>query len=192
MLRKSPFIIRILFILNYLTKGDFLIPKKGKNNIPTFAISEGNGRMKAKDNISRGEQHILNKGLFVAVPINLLIVLKQSERDVLTVIRHMNNIGKPIISYSLFRLYTGQTDKTVREAIKSLERMGIVEVGKVCKKGTRYSVNYKVLNNILDDLYEEGNPVKRLEIADRFRGVGYELNSTLIRDYKDSEFDVKH
>lgn len=146
--------------------------------------------MTGKNNIVKGEKHILDKGLYVATPLNLLIVLTQSERDVLTVIRHLNNLGKPIISYSLFRLYTGLTDKTVKGAIESLRNMGVVEKTKVCKKGTRYKVDYKVLNGILDDLYDEGNPVRRLELADRFRGEGNELHKVLIRDYKDTEFDI--
>ena len=59
----------------------------------------------------------------------------------------------------------------------------------VCKAGTRYKINYKVLNNTIAKLNQEFNPVKRLQMADLFRGEGYELHNKTIEHYAGSEFE---
>lgn len=148
--------------------------------------------MAGKNNISKGEQFLLDSGLYVAFPINMQILFTQSERDVLNTIRHLNNIGQTATSFSLLSIYTGLTDKTIKKAIDSLKRLEVLEVLNVCKAGTRYKINYKVLNNTIVSLNEESNPVKRLQLADQFRGEGYELHSKLIEAYTGSEFDDRH
>lgn len=145
--------------------------------------------MKAKKKVSQGEQYILDTGLYVSLPINTQILFTQSERDVLNTIRHLSNIGYKVISISLLCLYTGLTDKPIKKAIESLKRMEVIEVGKGCKAGTIYTVKYKVLNNIIFDLNQELNAVRRLQLADEFRGEGYELHAKTIEKFKDSAFD---
>ena len=145
--------------------------------------------MAVKKNISKGEQFLLDSGLYVSLPINMQILFTQSERDVLNTIRHLNNIGQTAISFSLLSIYTGLTDKTIKKAVDSLKRLEVIEVLNVCKAGTRYKINYKVLNNTIAKLNQEFNPVKRLQMADQFRGEGHELHSKMIETYKDTEFD---
>ena len=145
--------------------------------------------MAGKNNIRKGEQFLLDSGLYVALPINMQIRFTQIERDVFNTIRH--NIGQTAISFSLLSIYTGLTDKTIKKAIDSLKRLEIIEVLNTCKVGTIYKVNYKVFNNIIVDLNNEFNPIERLRIADRFRGEGYELHSKTIERYTGSEFDNK-
>ena len=145
--------------------------------------------MAVKNNISKGEQFLLDSGLYVALPINMQILFTQSERDVLNTIRHLNNIGQTTISFSLLSIYTGLTDKTIKKAVDSLKRLEVIEVLNVCKAGTRYKINYKVLNNTIAKLNQEFNPVKRLQMADLFRGEGYELHKKTIEHYAGSEFE---
>ena len=141
--------------------------------------------------INKGEKFLLDLGLYVALPINAQVLFTQSERDVLNTIRHLSNIGHTAISISLLSVYTGLTDKSIKKAIDSLERMNVIEVGKACRTGTRYTVKYKVLNNIIADLNHEFSAVKRLQLADEFRGEGYELHTKMIEKYTDTGFDNK-
>lgn len=145
--------------------------------------------MATKKNIVKGELFLLESGLYVALPINMQILFTQSERDVLNTIRHLNNIGQTAISFSLLSIYTGLTDKTIKKAVDSLQRLEVIEVLNVCKAGTRYKINYKVLNNTIARLNQEFNPVKRLQMADLFRGEGYELHGKMIESYTETEFD---
>lgn len=147
--------------------------------------------MAKKKDIVKGEQFLLDIGLYVPLPINTQILLTQSERDVLNSIRHLSNLGYTAISSSLLSVYTGLTDKPIKRAIDSLKRMKIIESLGVCKDGTRYKVDYKVLNNIIVDLNNEFNPIERLRIADSFRGEGYEMHGKMIERYTGSEFDNK-
>ena len=50
--------------------------------------------------IHKGEQAIIDMGMYVALPINMNILLTQNERDVLNVIRHCNNNGENIVETS--------------------------------------------------------------------------------------------
>ena len=84
--------------------------------------------MAVKKNISKGEQFLLDSGLYVSLPINMQILFTQSERDVLNTIRHLNNIGQTAISFSLLSIYTGLTDKTIKKAVDSLKRLEVIEV----------------------------------------------------------------
>ena len=148
--------------------------------------------MVIKKEINKGEKFLLDLGLYVALPINAQVLFTQSERDVLNTIRHLSNIGHTAISISLLSVYTGLIDKTIKKAVDSLKRLEVIEVLNVCKAGTRYKINYKVLNNTIAKLNQEFNPVKRLQMADLFRGEGYELHSKLIEAYTGSEFDDRH
>jgi hypothetical protein len=91
--------------------------------------------MAKKKEIVKGEQFLLDIGLYVAHPINSQILLTQSECDVLNTIRHLSNIGYTAISSSLLSVYTGLTDKPIKKAIDSLKRMKIIESMGICKTG---------------------------------------------------------
>ena len=145
--------------------------------------------MTTKEKIEKGEKWLLEKGLYVTLPINTQILLTQSERDVLHTIRHLSKIGNPAISYSLLSVYTGLTDKPIKKAIDSLKRMNIIDELNVCNNGTRYKIDYKVYNNIILDLNNEYNPIERLRIADNFRGKEHELHNKMIENYKETVFD---
>lgn len=143
-----------------------------------------------KSKISKGEQAILEMGLNVAVPINLNMLLTQSERDVLNIIRHRTCIKRPHISISLFSLLTGLSENTIRKARDSLLAMGIIEVdNKGISIGKEYKVKYDILMPMIIQLNEEKNPVKRLGLADKLRGKGREINKNLIERFHDSEFN---
>jgi len=140
--------------------------------------------------LSKNEKTLLGLGLYVSLPINAQVLFTQSERDVLNTIRHLNNIGTRPISLSLFRIYTGLSDRTIRDAIKSLLTLGVIDKVSVCKAGTYYKVLYKKFGGAIKLLNLERNPVSRLRLADSLRGAGHEINGSLIREYENSEFDT--
>lgn len=147
--------------------------------------------MSSNNKIHKGEQAIIDMGVYVALPINLNILLTQNERDVLNVIRHCNINRERFISNSVFRIMTGMAENTVRKARDSLIRLGIIEKVEITTKGAEYKVNFKNLCTMVKNLNEQRNPVKRLRLADELRGKGMEINNKLIKEYKDTEFDVK-
>ena len=133
--------------------------------------------------LPKGEQLLIEKGLYVTLPLNMMILLTQSERDVLNAIRHCKNLGEHFISNSVLRIMTGLNEKTIRKARNKLIEMNIIEKGNTCSRGTEYRIRYSTLHN------QERNPVKRLILADSLRGKGREINDELIKEFKDSEFD---
>lgn len=139
--------------------------------------------------IHKGEQYLLDEGLYVTKPVNLMVLLTPEERDVLDCIRHCSNIGIRYISNSLFRVMTRLHVKTIQRARDSLTEMGFIKKGITCKAGTAYTVDYKVLCNIVKKLNLERNPIRRLEIADEFRGEGREINTQLIKEFTNTEFN---
>ena len=141
--------------------------------------------------INNNEKKLLELGLYVSLPINAQVLFTQSERDVLNTIRHLNNIGKRPISLSLFRVYTGLSDRTIRCALKSLLELGFIERGSVCKSGTYYKVLFKRFGGAIMRLNSERNPISRLRLADTLRGVGHEINGSLIKEFENTEFDTK-
>ena len=147
--------------------------------------------MSSSNKIHKGEQAIIDMGMYVALPINMNILLTQNERDVLNVIRHCNNNGERYISNSVFRIMTGMAENTIRKARDSLIRLEIIEKVKTTTSGTEYKVNFKRLCTMVKNLNEQRNPVKRLCLADELRGKGMEINNKLIKEFKNTEFDVK-
>ena len=141
--------------------------------------------------VSRGEKFLLDQGLYVSLPINFLLLFKQSELDVLNVIRHNQNIGCSCLSISLLSIYTGLTESTVGIAVGALKGMGVITAKSICKAGTYYTINYSVLNNAVVALNKEHNPVERLRKADAFRGKGKEIHTNMISKYTNTMFDTK-
>ena len=145
----------------------------------------------AKSKISKGEKAILDMGYNISLPVNLNILLTQSERDVLNIIRHRINVKHPHISMSLFSLMTGLSEGTVRRARDSLLDMGIIEASEEgISIGKAYKVKYDILMPMITALNEEKNPVKRLKLADKLRGKGRETHQKLIEKFRGSEFDL--
>ena len=122
--------------------------------------------------IHKGEQALIDMGMYVALPINMNILLTQNERDVLNVIRHCNNNGERFISNSVFRIMTGMAENTIRKARDSLIQLEIIEKVKTTTSGTEYKVNFKSLCTMVKKLNEQRNPVKRLSLADELREIG--------------------
>lgn len=145
----------------------------------------------AKSKISKGEKAILDMGYNISLPVNLNILLTQSERDVLNIIRHRINVKHPHISMSLFSLMTGLSEGAIRRARDSLLDMGIIEASEEgISIGKAYKVKYDILMPMITALNEEKNPVKRLKLADKLRGRGRETHQKLIEKFRGSEFDL--
>ena len=119
--------------------------------------------------IPRGEQLLLDMGLYVSLPINLQILLDQSERDVLNSLRHCYNMGETFVSTSVIALMTRLGEKTIRKARDRLVDMGFLSKGKVCGLGTHYAIEYKRLYSALLALKNEPDPEKRVELAKQLR-----------------------
>ena len=115
--------------------------------------------------ISKGEQLLFDMGKYVPQPINLQILLDQSERDVLNTLRHCYNMGETFVSTSVIALMTGLGEKTIRKARDRLIDMGILTKGTVCGLGTHYSIEYKKLCSALYELNKEPDPIKRINLA---------------------------
>ena len=125
--------------------------------------------MKKKKGISKGEQVIIDLGLYVALPINLQILLDQSERDVLNSLRHCYNVGQEFVSLSVLALMTGLGEKTIRKARDKLIDMGVLKKGVVCGLGTHYPIDYSRLCSALIELNNEPDPLKRKELSKQLR-----------------------
>lgn len=137
----------------------------------------------------KGEELLIEKGLYVTLPVNMMILLTQSERDVLNAIRHCKNLGEHFISNSVLRIMAGLNEKTIRRARDKLIEMNIIEKGQTCSRGTEYRIRYSTLHSFIGKLNQERNPVQRLILADELRGKGREINKELIKEFKNSEFD---
>lgn len=143
---------------------------------------------------NEGEKAIIKLGLYVAFPINLNLLLTQSERDVLNVIRHCNNMSNPHISLNTFRIMTGMSTNTIKKARDNLIQLGLVNQGNLSNHGTIYTINYENLYTILEILNSEMNPINRLSISDDFRDKKKidRLHESLIKEFKSTEYDADY
>ena len=132
---------------------------------------------KSINKICKGEQILFDMGLYVPLPINLQILLDQSERDVLNSLRHCYNMGETFVSTSVIALMTGLGEKTIRKARDRLVDMGILSKGKVCGLGTHYSIEYKKLYTSLLALNNESDPEKRVVLAKEMRCKYLNINN---------------
>ncbi len=149
-----------------------------------------NKTLTQQERTRKWEEEMAELGLYIQMPINLTIVLTPSESAVLNIIRHCNNIQTRVMSLSLFEVMSGMTENTVKKALKSLQRLNLIEKGAVCKAGTYYSINYKTLYALIKRLNKERNPVERMRIADTFRGEDDAINTKLIAKYSNSPFNT--
>lgn len=127
--------------------------------------------------ISKGEQVLIDMGFYVPLPINLQILLDQSERDVLNSLRHCYNMGETFVSTSVIALMTGLGEKTIRKARDRLVDMGFLSKGKVCGLGTHYPIEYKKLYTSLLALNNESDPEKRVALAKAMRYKYLNINN---------------
>lgn len=127
--------------------------------------------------ISKGEQVLIDMGLYVPLPINLQILLDQSERDVLNSLRHCYNMGETFVSASVIALMTGLGEKTVRKARDRLVDIGFLTKGKTCGLGTHYPIEYKKLYTSLLALNNESDPEKRVVLAKEMRCKYLNINN---------------
>ena len=132
---------------------------------------------RTQKHISKGEQVILDMGFYVPLPINLQILLDQSERDVLNSLRHCYNMGETFVSTSVIALMTGLGEKTIRKARDRLVDMGFLSKGKVCGLGTHYPIEYKKLYTSLLALNNEPDPEKRVALAKEMRCKYLNINN---------------
>lgn len=148
--------------------------------------------MGTKKEIHKGENALIDMGLYVAHPINMNILLTPNEQMVLNVIRHCKNLKERYISNSVLRVNTGLSEGTVRKARDALAELGIIEqVGEATPLGIEYNVKYNILCNIIKKLNEQKNPIKRLIMADKFRGEKLARHTNMIDEFNDSEFNIK-
>lgn len=161
------------------------------SNVLSLQYQNQQIRVMAKSKISKGEKAILDMGYNISHPVNLNILLTQNERDVLNIIRHRISVKHSHVSMSLFSLMTGLSESTIRRARDSLLDMGIIEASEEgISIGLAYKVKFDILIPMITKLNEEKNPVKRLELADKLRGKGREINKKLIKKFRGGEFDI--
>jgi hypothetical protein len=131
--------------------------------------------------LSKGEKLLVSLGRYVVMPVNLQILLDQSERDVLNSLRHCYNMGESYVSTSVIQLMTGLGDKTIRKAKDRLIEMGFLNKGIVCGKGTHYEIDYKRLSASLGELNAEPNPIARIELSKQLRNKDF--SNKIIKKY---------
>ena len=137
------------------------------------------------------DELVAQYGYYVCLPINFVIVFTPSELVVLSVVKHCLNIGTKAISLSLLKVWTGLSQNTIKDALTSLLGLDVLSKGKVCKKGTIYTINEKKLARLYMELNKTTSPVERLRIADRFRGEGEALHTGRIAEFENTEFDTR-
>ena len=122
--------------------------------------------------LNRNEKKILKSGKYVAVPVNLQLLLSPSELYVLNAIRHYNNIGVTElsrISVSLLTSSTGLSKQTVLNALKGLVDLGVIQRLNYSSSGSLYKVLYERWGKALDKLNAIPNPTERLELAKKLK-----------------------
>ena len=134
------------------------------------------------------------QGYYTINPIHLKKVLTSQEFDLFDLIRYENNVADGYISYSLIQLEIGIIQRNLIAEIKrnliTLDFITVVNNSKT--KGTRYTVNYKVVAELVKSLNEEHNSVNRLRIADNYR-TNKGLKSIVgnrITKFENTNFDI--
>jgi uncharacterized membrane protein (Fun14 family) len=138
------------------------------------------------------KEKIISLGKYTISPIYFKLIFNSFERDILDCLIHFDDIKKEYISNSLIRLYSNLSGSTILRMKKNLIQLNIISVKKETKKGTIYIINWIELYNLLNNLCEESNQIKRLIIADNYREkFNLEgLNKKLIEEYKNTPFDI--
>ena len=125
--------------------------------------------MKQTRQINNSEKRILKSGKFVAVPINLQLLLTPAQLYVMNAIRHYNNIGNPRISVSLFMSTTGLSKQTVLNALSALTELGIIERVHYNTSGSVYRVIYKGWGEAVEALNKVPDAEVRKKLANTLK-----------------------
>lgn len=144
----------------------------------------------------KNEKHdILAKvGHYTINSIHLKKVLTPQEYDFFDLIRYENNVSNGFISYSLIQLEIGIIQRNLIADIKrNLIKLGFISIADDNRtKGTRYTINYIVVRDLIKTLNDERNSVNRLRIADKYR-TDKDLKSIVdnrIKKFENTNFDI--
>ena len=133
-------------------------------------------------------------GHYTVNNVHLKKVLTPQEFDLFDLIRYENNVSNGYISYTLIQLEVGIIQRNLIAEIKrNLIKLGFISiVDNNRTKGTKYTVNYTVVRDIVQVLNNEHNSVNRLRIADQYR-TNKGLNSIVgnrISKFENTNFDI--
>lgn len=144
----------------------------------------------------KNEKHdiLADIGHYTVNNIHLKKVLTPQEFDLFDLIRYENNVSNGYISYTLIQLEVGIIQRNLIAEIKrNLIKLGFISiVDNNRTKGTKYTVNYTVVRDIVQVLNNEHNSVNRLRIADQYR-TNKGLNSIVgnrISKFENTNFDI--
>lgn len=138
---------------------------------------------------------ILSKeGHFTINSLHLKKVLTSQEYDLLDLIRYENSVSSGYISYSLIQLEIGIVKRDLIANVKrNLIALDFISIVDNCRtKGTKYTINYKVIADLVHQLNNEQNSVNRLKIADRYRTEKRlkSIVSNRIAKFENTNFDI--
>ena len=144
----------------------------------------------------KNERHdiLADIGHYTVNNVHLKKVLTPQEFDLFDLIRYENNVSNGYISYTLIQLEVGIIQRNLIAEIKrNLIKLGFISiVDNKRTKGTKYTVNYTVVRDIVQVLNNEHNSVNRLRIADQYR-TNKGLNSIVgnrISKFENTNFDI--
>lgn len=144
----------------------------------------------------KNEKHdvLAECGHYTVNNIHLKKVLTPQEFDFFDLVRYENNISNGYISYSLIQLEIGIIQRNLIAEIKrNLIKLGFISIVDDSRtKGTKYTVNYTIVRDIVQVLNSERNSVNRLRIADKFR-IDKGLKSIVgnrITKFENTNFDI--
>lgn len=131
-------------------------------------------------------------GLFVVHPVNLTLLMTDAEYKLLDAIRHYVNNNHPVSNSLLEVTHRITNAKSIAKNKVNLIKLDFIKVLSETQKGIYYTVLYNNISEILCQLNNEINPIRRLEIADCYRvNHGLDaLNTNAIRKYKGTNFDT--
>ena len=135
----------------------------------------------------------LTKGYYIEMPIVLQVLLSPVELMVLNTLIHLTDLKKRFISQSLIAAYTGRDEKSIRAALRFMERhLKIIEKDEKtkCQLGTHYEIRVPRLTQLVDTLTKEKNPVERMKIADRLRGAEHAIHTSAIKNLTNTFIDT--
>lgn len=144
----------------------------------------------------KNEKHdiLADIGHYTVNNVHLKKVLTPQEFDLFDLIRYENNVSNGYISYTLIQLEVGIIQRNLIAEIKrNLIKLGFISIVDNSRtKGTKYTVNYTVVRDIVQVLNNEHNSVNRLRIADQYR-TNKGLNSIVgnrISKFENTNFDI--
>lgn len=121
----------------------------------------------------KAERYIRDQGQWVALPINLMLILNPRDMCVLSCIRHCLCANVKHISNSVLSEMTGYAESTINLSKVSLSSMGLVTIQSsgngALKYGAIITINYELLCNIVHSLNSEKDPKARLVLADSIK-----------------------